>query len=43
MITLLTKVLRRCEHHTGTANGVSLDKHGGKDDLLGGHERLICF
>ena len=35
MINSSTKVLPRLEHHAGTVNGSSVDKHGGKNNLLG--------
>ena len=35
-IQLTTKELHRLKHHKRTANGVSKEKHGGKNDALGG-------
>ena len=35
VVTLVSKVLTRLEHHVGTVNGVSKDKHGGEKDVLG--------
>ena len=32
VVQLVSKVLPRLEHHVGTVNGVSKDKHGGKKD-----------
>ena len=36
MINLLTKVLPTLENHVGTVNEISADKHGGKNNSLGG-------
>ena len=33
-VKLLTKMLPRFEHHVGTVNGVSKEKHGGVKELL---------
>ena len=35
VINLLTKVLPALDHHVGTVNRISADKHGRKYDLLG--------
>ena len=43
MIKLVTKVLPIFEHHAGTANGVSTDKNGRKNDLLGGTGHVNVF
>ena len=40
---MLTKVSPRFKHHTGTVNGISADKNGGKNYFPGGTGRIIFF
>ena len=42
-IKLIKKSFPRLEYHTGTGNGVSAEKHGGKNDTLGATEQGNIF